>query len=34
VWSLPELQELLDEWIVPTFTDQKVEFIPLACCYS
>jgi len=28
------LQALLDEWIVSVFTDQKVEFIPLACCYS
>jgi putative transposase len=33
-WSLLELQELLDEWIVVVFTDQKVGFIPLACCYS
>jgi len=33
-WSMAELQALLDEWIVSVFTDQKVEFIPLACCYS
>ena len=34
LWSMAGLQELLDEWLVAFFTDQKVEFIPLACCYS
>ena len=34
VWSLPALQELLDEWLIAVFTDQRVRFNPLNCCYS
>jgi putative transposase len=34
VWSMLELQELLDEWLVAGFTDQRVKFNPLTCCYS
>jgi putative transposase len=33
-WSVPELQDLLDEWVVACFTDQRVRFAPLTCCYS
>jgi hypothetical protein len=34
VLTMAQMEHLLAEWVVPTFTDQKVEFIPLACCYS
>jgi transposase InsO family protein len=34
LWSMAELQELLDEWLVAGFTDQRVKFNPLTCCYS
>ena len=34
VWSMAELQALLDEWVVQIFTDQRVGFIPLTCCYA
>ena len=33
-WTLPELQDLLDEWLLSVFTDQSVRFAPLTCCYS
>jgi len=33
-WPLPELQDLLDEWLVALFTDWRIGFIPLTCCYS
>ena len=31
VWSMAELQALLDEWIVFRFTDRSVRFIALTC---
>jgi putative transposase len=34
VWSIIELQALLDEWIVKIFTDQRIRSISLTCCYS
>jgi putative transposase len=34
VWSIIELQDLLDEWIVAAFTDWNVRFITLTCCYA
>ena len=34
VWSLAELQELLDEWIIAAFTDRSARSNPLTCCYS
>ena len=34
LWPLMELQELLDEWLVTVFTDRRIRFIPLTCCYS
>ena len=33
-WSMAGLQALLDEWIVNRFTDRRIRFIPLTCCYS
>ena len=33
-WSMAGLQALLDEWIVDRFTDRRIRFIPLTCCYS
>ncbi len=33
-WSILELQDLLDEWIVAVFTDQRSRIIPLTCCYA
>ena len=33
-WSMAELQALLDEWIVLVFTDRRVRFTSLTCCYA
>jgi hypothetical protein len=34
ILTVEELEHLIATWIVDLFTDQKVGFIPLACCYS
>jgi hypothetical protein len=34
LWSMLELQELLDEWLIVVFTDQRARFTLLTCCYS
>ena len=34
VWSMAELQALLDEWVVDRFTDRSARSNPLTCCYS
>ncbi len=34
LWSMAELQELLDEWLVAFFTDRSTRSNPLTCCYS
>ncbi len=33
-WSMLELQELLDEWLVGSFTDRNTRSNSLTCCYS
>ena len=33
-WTLTELQDLLDEWLLALFTDRRIRFIPLTCCYA
>jgi hypothetical protein len=34
VWTVGQLQELFDEWIVARFTDCSAGFTSLTCCYS
>ncbi len=34
LWSLADLQELLDEWVIDRFTDRNTRSNPLTCCYS
>jgi hypothetical protein len=29
-----QMQDLLDEWLIKIFTDQRVRFSSLTCCYS
>ncbi len=33
-WTVPDLQDLLDEWLLDVFTDQRIRFVRLTCCYS
>jgi hypothetical protein len=34
LWSLADLQELLDEWVIARFTDRSARSNPMTCCYS
>jgi len=34
LWSLADLQELLDEWVIRIFTDRSARSNPMTCCYS
>jgi hypothetical protein len=34
LWSLADLQELLDEWVIHQFTDRSARSNPMTCCYS
>ena len=29
-----ELEDIIAEWTAVSFTDQRIRFIPLTCCYS
>jgi hypothetical protein len=31
LWTLPQLQELFDEWVVAGFTDWSIRIIGLTC---
>jgi hypothetical protein len=31
VWSLPELQDLLDQWLIFRFTDRRTRINSLTC---
>ena len=34
LWSLMQMQDLLDEWLISVFTDWSARINPLTCCYS
>ena len=34
IWNLSQLRRILREYEIVRFTDWRIRFIPLTCCYS